>query len=312
MTNSELTRVALIGAGTMGCHIAVLCATHGKQVYLHDSSAAALVNARESIARRIQARVSDGSLTSPEADLAMGRLRACERLEECVAGAEIVIEVVSESVEVKKAVWARIDGLAPAGALLAIGSSSIPCSRLAGAVTRPDRLLNLHFYQSRPNQAPEIMGGPLTSQESVAAAEGFVRSVGLVPLVVKREILGFGMNTLWHEIKRTALHLVDGGYMDLEDIDRGWILGFRQPRGIFAQMDLVGLDVVRSIELQSHEEWHDEGSRPPAFLDRLVAQGRLGVKTGRGFYTYPNPEFERPGWLEKAAPWTPGAAIRLD
>jgi 3-hydroxybutyryl-CoA dehydrogenase len=133
----------------------------------------------------------------------------------------------------------------------------------------------------------------------------------MLPVVVKREIMGFGMNTIWHEIKKTALRVVAEGHVDFEDIDRSWMLTFG-PQPPFATMDLIGLDVVRDIEMQYYHASGDERDRPPKFLDGWIAQGRLGVKSGRGFYSYPDPEYKRPGWLQKEPPWTPDMTIKVE
>ena len=296
----------------MGSRLAYRCIRHGKAVSLFDPSPQALQSALAANRVWLQEPVESRDLSRDAADAALDRLRLCSTLDECVRDADIVIEVVPERLDLKREVFAQIDRAAPGHAILATGSSAIPCSRLADATRRPDKVVNIHFYQSRYEQPPEIMGGPLTSGDTLAAAEAFVRSVGTFPILLKREILGFGMNTIWHEIKKTALRLVAGSFMGFEDIDRSWILGFGQPRGLFAQMDYIGLDTAVSVEIQYCLESSDVRDKPPQFLERLVAEACLGVKSGRGFYTYPNPEFERPGWLRKEPPWTPEMAIRLD
>jgi 3-hydroxybutyryl-CoA dehydrogenase len=124
--------------------------------------------------------------------------------------------------------------------------------------------------------------------------------------------MGYALNRTWRAVKRETLHLVAEGYVDFEDLDRGWMLNFGSPWGPCGLMDIVGLDVIRDIEMQYYLDSGDELDRPPAFLDAWVAEGRLGVKSGQGFYNYPNPEYERPGWLHKQPPWTPDQALRVE
>jgi 3-hydroxybutyryl-CoA dehydrogenase len=125
----------------------------------------------------------------------------------------------------------------------------------------------------------------------------------MVPIVTYKEIMGFSFNRVWRAIKREALHLVDAGFSDFEDLDRAWMLEFGTPYGPFGLMDMIGLDVVRDIEMQYYFESREERDRPPKLLDDLIANGRLGVKTGRGFYSYPNPNYKDPNWLHKLGPW---------
>jgi len=312
MEMPDISRVGVVGAGTMGVKIALRCITFGKEVYIVDNSPQALQQAMDKSKAWLAEAVDGGTLKVEEAQLALARLHPCDSLEACVADVELVIEAVPERLELKRRLFAQIDRLAPVQALIATTSSSIPCSRIANATGRPGKVLNLHFHHPRDNAPLEVMGGPDTAPETLAAGERFVRSLGMMPFMVKREIMGFGLNTIWHEIKKAALRVVAGSHLDFEDVDRAFMLMWNRPQGVFASMDAIGLDVVRDIEMQYYMDSGDERDRPPEFLDRLIAQGRLGVKSGRGFYTYPYPEYERPGWLHKESPWTSDMTIKLD
>jgi 3-hydroxybutyryl-CoA dehydrogenase len=303
VTGSDIINVAIVGAGTMGCRIAGQCLLCGKLVYLYDISDRAL----ERAVAQIRASLA-GEMDGPAVEAAMARLHTCQSLAECVANVALVLENVPEDLDLKRWVFAEIDRLAPPEVLIGTNSSSIPPSRLASATHRPDRFYNANF--SPP--AVEVMGHPGTSEETLRAVEAFLVSIEMVPLRVKREIMGYALNRTWRAVKRETLHLVAEGYVDFEDLDRGWILNFHSPWGPFGLMDIVGLDVVRDIELQYYEATGDEHDRPPAFLETCVAQGRLGVKSGQGFYTYPVPEYERPGWLQKEPPWTPEQKLTLE
>src|SRR5262249_13725355 len=157
---------------------------------------------------------------------------------------------------------------------------------------RPERCLNLHFYQPAigMNMA-DVMGGTCTAPDILATVSDFVRSIGCVPLRVQREIHGFCFNSVWRAVKRQTLYMWAGGYVDFRDIDRAWMVFPGMPYGPFFLMDLVGLDVVLDIERSYHRESGDPRDEPPAALIQKVERGELGVKTGRGFYAYPDPEF---------------------
>jgi 3-hydroxybutyryl-CoA dehydrogenase len=202
---------------------------------------------------------------------------------------------VPERVELKRQVFAAIDRAAPPSALIATNSSAIPGSWLADATRRPAQVLNCNF--GTPDDVKvEVMPHPGTSQETLDAALDFLRGLGLVPLLVRKEIVGYAGNRVWRAIKKQVLELLARGHTTAEDIDRGWMLDWGVPIGPCGLMDKVGLDVVRDIEMIYFRASQDPADRPPQFLEDMVARGELGEKTGRGFYQYPNPAYAQPGW----------------
>lgn len=308
MRAAAITRVGIVGAGTMGSRIAYQCVLHGKEAYIFDTSPAALEQAVTKNRQWLAQTTKAG-----EVQAAISRLNLCATLAECVDDVELVVETVPEDLELKRQVFTQIDHIAPPDVLIVTNSSSIPSSSLAEVTTRPDKVLNVNFNDPLHDELlVEVMGHSETAPKSIAAVETFVRSIKMVPIVIKREIMGFAFNRIWRAVKREALHLVDGGYADFEDIDRAWMLSFGSHWGPFGRMDEIGIDVVRDIEMRYYLQSDDDRDKPPEFLDRFIAQGRLGVKSDRGFYTYPDPEYTRPGWLRKEAPWTPDQTIRLD
>jgi 3-hydroxybutyryl-CoA dehydrogenase len=306
----EISKIGIVGAGTMGTRIAFRCAASDLETRLFDGYPAALDKATERLSGWLSQRVGDGRLSLAQAQAIRGRLRPCRSLQECVADADLVIETVPEILELKRQVLAEVDELAQADTLIATNSSSIPCSRLADATARPDKVFNINFSDPTHDELVELMKGPQTSLSTMAAGEAFVRSLGMVPIVTWKEIMGFTFNRIWRAIKRETLHLVAEGYSDFEDIDRAWMLEFGTPWGPCGLMDKIGLDVIRDVERQYYLESGDERDRPPPFLEEWVSSGHLGVKTGRGFYTYPDPAYEQAGWLRKQLPWTPAQTLR--
>jgi 3-hydroxybutyryl-CoA dehydrogenase len=303
MSGKTITRVGIVGAGTMGCRIACRSAVSGLETYVYDAYPEALDRSMGALQEWLREQVSRGELTEEEAECARSRVHPCESLEGCAADVELVVETVPENIELKREVFAEIDALAPSEVLIATNSSSLPCSWLANATQRPDQVFNVNFSDPRIDDLVEVMKGVQTSEETLAAGVAFVRALGMVPIVTYKEIMGFSFNRVWRAIKRETLHLVADGYSTFEDLDRAWMLEFHMPYGPFGLMDRIGLDVVRDIEKQYYLESGEERDKPPQMLEEMVAQGYLGVKSGRGFYTYPNPAYEQPGWLRKEPPW---------
>lgn len=157
----------------------------------------------------------------------------------------------------------------------------------------------MHFPQQvwqRP--VVELMGGTATSDDTLERVVQFARTIGLTPLPVQKESTGFIFNRVWRSIKKECLHLVDEGVSSYEDVDRAWMIILGYPIGPFGQMDMVGLDVVRDIELVYYRESGDERDAPPKLLLDKIERGELGVKSGKGFYNYPQPAFQSPDWLK--------------
>lgn len=295
MSKAEATvrTVAIVGAGTMGRRIAYACAARGVGARLHDVSGAALAEALPAVhlLLEIHAERSGPALTEVSS-----LVEAYDELDACVRDADWVIETVPEDLELKRTVLARIGAAAPAHTFIASNTSSLPGSWLAESTGRPARFTNMNFGTPEHLKV-EVMGHPGTAPETTAAARRFLRQLGLVPIVARREIQGYPTNRIWRAIKKEALHLIAGGYLSAEEIDRAWMLDWGTPIGPCGLMDAVGLDVVRDIENVYYKASGDSSDRPPHFLDRMIERGELGVKSGKGFYTYPSPAFEREGWL---------------
>jgi 3-hydroxybutyryl-CoA dehydrogenase len=299
MVTRPFAKIAIVGAGTMGAQIALHCAVHGYPVQLWSRSARRLQQAGQSHAEELAKRLAHRQITADEQEAILRRIRYTTHMQEGVAGADLVIENVPERLEIKREVFARLDRSCPDHTVFATDSSSIRISAIEGATQRPEQILNMHFYPpiwQRP--MVELMGGSATTEETMRRASQFVRALGLTPLIVRKERTGFLFNRLWRAIKKECLHLVDDGVASHEDIDRAWMIAFGVPVGPFGLMDMIGLDVVRDIELVYYGESGDPSDAPPQLLSDKIARGELGIKTGQGFYTYPNPAFQAPEWLK--------------
>jgi 3-hydroxybutyryl-CoA dehydrogenase len=298
METKPFETVCIVGAGTMGTDIGLQCATHGYAVWLVGPRQEALQRAARLISQELGTRVQAKRLTEDEKEDILGRIRFTSDLVEGAPSAELVIESVPERRELKRQVFSQLDAICPSHTILATNSSSMRISAIEDATHRPDKVLNLHFYPNVSKRSiVELMRGTATSEQTIERARQFARTIGMTPLIVQRERTGFVFNRVWRAIKKECLHLVNDGVASHEDIDRAWMIIFGTDFGPFGMMDEVGLDVVRDIELLYYGESGDASDLPPKLLLDNIERGELGVKTGKGFYTYPQPAFRDPRWL---------------
>ena len=207
-------------------------------------------------------------------------------LTEAVQKTDLVIEAVPENIMLKRTIFKQIDEAAPQHTIIATNSSSIPVSRLETAVTRKDKILNIHFYKLPDIPMADIARGTYTSDHTFHRGLHWLRSIDIEPLVVRKECLGFVFNRVWRAIKKECLNIWAGGYADKETVDTAWKIFTGMEYGPFGFMDIVGLDVVYDIEKIYYQESGNADDDPPYQLKELIDQGQLGVKTGKGFYQY--------------------------
>lgn len=294
----SIDTISIVGAGFMGAQIGLQCALHGMPVQLTDVSARALDQAVQAQAEILERRVDAGELRPADGRAAQARVRTTTDLRAAVEGADLVLEAVPERIDLKRRVFAQLDALCAPQTILATNSSSLRISLIEDVTTRPDRVLNLHFYAPVWQRTMvDLQRGTATSDETFERARRFVQRIGCTPLLVLRESTGFVFNRVWRAVKRECLHLVDDRVASFEDVDRAWMIFNDAPLGPFGLMDMIGLDVIADIERVYSKESGDPRDAPPPLLTDKVARGELGVKTGRGFYSYPNPAFEDPAWL---------------
>jgi 3-hydroxybutyryl-CoA dehydrogenase len=295
----KIQNVAVIGTGILGTQIAIQAACYNYKVAVFDLDAASWARVLERLKIRMQNSSRKPTIPWPQMKRGAKLVTQCASLKEAVAGTDLVIEAVPENLVLKRKVFRELDIMAPRKAILATNSSSIPVSRLEKATNRPEKCLNIHFYSlDQGRNIVDVMGGTRTLPRIIKTGKEWVQSIGCIPLTVKKEILGFCFNRVWRAIKREALYMWAGGFVDFRDIDRGWMNWSGMSLGPFGLMDGVGLDVVYDIEMVYYQESKDPKDRPPQALKAMIDRGNLGVKTGKGFYAYPDPEFRRPGFLK--------------
>ena len=275
--------VAIAGAGTLGRRIAAVYVGGGSDVRIFDPSAEQLEAACDHVEEHVAATRRALGLRP----VRRGKIEAHDHLREAVAGGWMVIEAVPEQIDVKTEVFGELDRLADPDAILCSNSSSIPSSRLIGGVGRPERVLNTHYQQPPDLNAVELMSCGKTDEGVIAALMGKLPEYGLVPFHVRRESDGFIFNRIWAAIKRECLMVVEEGVAPPEDVDAMWEIFARAGVPPFRLMDRVGLDVVLAIEEHYATVRADVPEGPRKVLRGYVAEGRLGVKGGRGFYEYP-------------------------
>ena len=294
----DIRKVSVIGLGTMGTQISIQAAYYGYQVTAYDQDEQVFQRMVEKIKGIMGFLKRSPTMPKAEWENAASKVKKASSLEETLERVDLVIEAVPENLEMKRELFARMDGIAPRHAIFATNSSSIPVSRIEGATRRPEKCINLHFYlPAIAWNIVDIMPGTQTDPDVLDSVRQFVRSIHCIPLKVNKEILGFCFNSVWRAVKRQTLYLWGEGFVDFRDIDRSWMVMFTPTHGPFFLMDLVGLDVVYDIEMSYYNESKDPKDLPPKALKEKIERNELGVKTGKGFYTYPDPEFGQPGFL---------------
>ena len=295
----SIKQVAIVGAGYMGTQIGVLCARYGYPVTIYDVSDEALNNSEQAVNDYLKEWVNAQEVSTEDSQEVKQRLSYFSDFEDAVRESDLVIEAVVERLDIKREVFQKLDEICSQECLLATNSSSIRVSKIESVTHHPERVFNMHFYSFHwRRRVLELMRGTFTSDNVIERASEFTRSIGVTPLMVLRESTGFIFNRIWRAIKKECLKVVDEGVSSHEDVDRAWMSLYGTSIGPFGMMDRVGLDVVRDIEMVYYKESRNPVDKPPSFLENMIQKGELGVKTGKGFYTYPNPKYENPEWLQ--------------
>lgn len=287
MKIDDIRTISVVGAGQMGSQIAMQAALAGFDARLQDVSQEQLDKALDGNRYQLGRRVQKGKLSQDDADAALARLTATTSLAEAVAGADFVIEAVVEILDVKKKLFAELDRLAPAHAILATNSSYLGNSQVAGETRRPDKVVNMHFFfPPLVMKLVEVVRGDKTSDETVELTAEVARRLGKEPVILNKEVPGFLVNRILRAISNEAYSLIDNGVASFADVDRACELGLNHPMGPFRLGDFSGLDIGYHARLEVYSKTGDEKDRPPAALARRVERGDLGRKSGRGFYDY--------------------------
>jgi len=282
-----ISKLGVVGCGLMGGGIAQVVAQAGFPVTVVEANPELLDRGLGAVRRNLDGLVERGRLEAAQRDAAWGRLRGTVRLED-LADVDLVIEAITENAALKKETFARLDQISPAHAILASNTSSCTVTEMAAATKRPAQVLGLHFFNPAPvMKLVEVVRTILTSDQTVKAAWAFVEKLGKTP-VATTDTTGFIVNRLLVPYLLEAIRLLEAGIASKEDIDQAMKLGCGYPMGPFALLDLVGLDTTLFVAEVMFQEFREPRLAPPPLLRRMVLAGRLGRKSGKGFYDYPS------------------------
>ncbi len=303
MQTSDIRNVTILGAGTMGQEIGLLTAVCGYRVTLYDVSEAALRTARERQQGLLRMMNKMGYLDAAENEGVLGRLHFTTDPTAAAGEADLVSESVPEDVALKQDLYRQFAGLWPERTLLTTNTSTLLPSMFAEATGRPDRFMALHFHPHVwISNVADVMPHPGTDPAVVETVQAFAVSIRQIPILLQRESAGYVFNAMLGPLLNAAAGLVARGVATPEDVDRAFMGIMRTKVGPMGMMDLIGLDTVYRVTVAGTQL---PGATPPPGLQKILGlvqgmmdAGHLGVKTGRGFYEYPNPAYSHPGFLE--------------
>ena len=281
--------IAIVGMGVMGTKVAWATARAGIPVQAFDVDQDGL--------QRAIVRTREWS-TPAEWPIVERNLRPASDLDQAVAGVQLAFENIPEDLPLKRRVLGDLESRLDPQAFLGTNTSSLRCSDLAVELERPDRFFALNFSDPRFMRLVELMGGPATNQSTLDFALAWARAIGMIPILVRKEQMGYSFNRLWRVIKKEVLRQVAEGYTTPHDIDRAWMLAFGTDFGPCGLMDEIGMGSIRKIEEAYYQDTGDPTDKPPQFLSDMIAANEMGAAAGKGFYHHPNPEYRRAGFLE--------------
>lgn len=299
MKIEDLNCVLIIGAGTMGQQIGLQCALSGYDVILYDTVPEMLNTAIDRIKAYTHQLVGQGRWDQNQVNTALDKISATHDPEVAAMEADLVSESVPEDPELKRKVFAQFNELCPSHTVLTTNTSTLVPSMLAEASGRPAQFAALHFHGiMMGGNVVDIMPHPGTSPETIAVLRAFVEQIGLIPVYLEKEHPSYIFNAILEQVFKVATRLVADGVASVENVDRAWIGNTGMPVGPFGMLDVIGLDTVWQVAETQRKLTKDPKFQWLAdFFKKYVDQGHLGVKSGRGFYTYPNPTFQQPEFL---------------
>jgi 3-hydroxybutyryl-CoA dehydrogenase len=283
--SETIETIAVIGAGTMGHGIAQVAAASGFRVLLSDVDRESLARGVRTIEGNLDKGIQRGKLTQEDRDRTLQQIHGTTNLEECAA-ADLIIEATPEKLELKREVLRQLESASDRPFIFASNTSSLSITEIAGSSKRPEAVIGMHFFNPvHIMRLVEIVVGEKTSAATVETVKSVGRQLRKEPIVV-RDVPGFASSRLGVALGLEAMRMFEQGVASVEDIDTAMELGYNHPMGPLKLTDLVGLDVRLNIAEYLHRELGSETFRPPEVLRRMVSEGKLGKKSGQGFYDW--------------------------
>jgi len=281
----EVKKVGVVGCGAMGSGITQLCAQSGYQVVVSEINDELLKKGLASIEKALARLVEKSKISQQDKDVTLGRIKGTTKAKD-FSDCDLVIEAAIENLELKKKIFAELDGICPKHTILGTNTSCLSIIDMAMATKRPEKVLGLHFFNPAPvMKLLEIVKTIATSNETIEVSKKFGESLGKTT-VIAQDAPGFIVNRLWIPFLLHAIRLYEDGVASREDIDNAISLGLNYPMGPLALSDMVGIDVVKFVSDALYEQLKDPRYITPTLVVKMVAAGWLGRKTGKGFYEY--------------------------
>ncbi len=280
------SHLSVIGAGTMGAGIAQIALEAGHRVNLVDTRKEFVDRGVATVRGFLERKVAKGKLTQEECEQLLSRLHGFTDMEKGVAGAVMVVEAVFESLELKQEIFSNLDRWCPPETILASNTSTLPISKIASATQRPERVIGTHYFSPVPlMRLVEVVRGEHTSDAVAERTVELCKSFGKTPILIK-DVPGFIVNRFLCLLYNEAANLIHNGVASAEDIDAALKLGCNWPMGVAEIMDMAGVDVTLLALKAMYEMTGEERYKPSPLLEKMVAENRLGRKTGEGFYEH--------------------------
>ncbi|QHA92168.1 3-hydroxyacyl-CoA dehydrogenase family protein [Bacillus sp. N1-1] len=287
MKIEEIKKVTVLGAGSMGHQIGMLCALGGYETMIQDINEAALKDAGEKLEGIMTKWVKKGKITEDQKTAAFERLQFSTNLEEAAVRADFIIEAIVEKLDVKREVFEKLDQLADPNTILATNSSTIVNSLIASATNRKEKVVNMHFFfPPLVMDCVEVVMSEATSEETAQLTMAVCERINRTGVLMKKEISGFVANRILGALQKEAMYLYEEGIADFQDIDLICRKALNHPIGPFELMDLSGIDVGYYVMQQRYNETGNPEDKPSKAIEDKVKAGTLGRKTGKGWYDY--------------------------
>ena len=298
MNIDDVKKVLVVGSGTMGQQIATVCIMHGMAVNLYDVKKELLDAGMERIDRLLGFFVKHHKIPEQDRGAAMSRVTAVASIEEAGADVDLVSESIPEDPKLKGQLFSQLNTICPERTVFTTNTSTLLPSMFAANTGRPDRFLAFHFHDVRTTTIVDVMPHPGTSKETVSLVRDFAVRIGQTPIVMERESVGYVFNFMLVSLFESALTLASNNVASIEDIDRSWMGVMGTMSGPFGIMDSVGLQTVWKVnDFWARALKDPQKIRNAEFVKAYVDQGRLGVKTQKGFYEYPHPKYRNPDFI---------------